>query len=120
MARTLTSTPRHDGFRMPGEFEPHIGCWMLWPERSDNWRSGAKPAQRAFAAVAASQGIVVMPSFDDPQDARARDTIQALFPGLRTITIPSREILLGGGGIHCITLQEPLGRRPLPGKGSIG
>ena len=54
MARTLTSTPRQDGFRMPGEFEPHIGCWMLWPERSDNWRSGAKPVQRAFAAVAAA------------------------------------------------------------------
>ena len=53
MARTLTSTPRQDGFRMPGEFEPHVGCWMLWPERSDNWRGGARPAQRAFSAVAA-------------------------------------------------------------------
>jgi agmatine deiminase len=52
MAKTLTSTPKQDGFRMPGEFEPHIGCWMLWPERSDNWRNGAKPAQSAFAAVA--------------------------------------------------------------------
>lgn len=37
---------------MPGEFEPHAGCWMAWPERTDNWRLGAKPAQRAFAAVA--------------------------------------------------------------------
>jgi agmatine deiminase len=37
---------------MPGEFEPHAGCWMLWPERPDNWRLGAKPAQAAFAAVA--------------------------------------------------------------------
>ncbi len=49
---TLESTPRQDGFYMPGEFEPHAGCWMLWPERPDNWRLGAKPAQRAFAAVA--------------------------------------------------------------------
>lgn len=39
---------------MPGEFEPHAGCWMLWPERPDIWRLGAKPAQRAFAAVAAA------------------------------------------------------------------
>ncbi len=39
---------------MPGEFEPHAGCWMLWPERPDNWRLGAKPAQRAFAEVAAA------------------------------------------------------------------
>jgi agmatine deiminase len=37
---------------MPGEFEPHAGCWMLWPERPDNWRLGAKPAQAAFVEVA--------------------------------------------------------------------
>ena len=37
---------------MPGEFEPHAGCWMAWPERPDNWRSGAGPGQEAFAAVA--------------------------------------------------------------------
>ena len=54
MAETLSTTPRQDGFRMPGEFEPHAGCWMLWPERTDNWREGAKPAQHAFAAVAAA------------------------------------------------------------------
>lgn len=46
------STPRQDGYRMPAEFEPHERVWMLWPHRPDNWRSGAKPAQKAFAAVA--------------------------------------------------------------------
>jgi len=39
---------------MPAEFERHAGCWMLWPERTDVWRCGAKPAQAAFAAVAAA------------------------------------------------------------------
>ena len=39
---------------MPGEFEPHAGCWMLWPHRPDNWRDGGQPAQRAFVAVAAA------------------------------------------------------------------
>jgi len=48
---TIDGTPGRDGFRMPGEFEAHAGCWMLWPERTDNWRLGAKPAQQAFAAV---------------------------------------------------------------------
>jgi len=52
MSRTLTTTPAADGFRMPGEFEPHSGSWLLWPERPSNWRCGAKPAQAAFAAVA--------------------------------------------------------------------
>ena len=54
MTRTLASTPAADGFRMPGEFEPHGGCWLLWPERPDNWREGARPAQQAFAQVAAA------------------------------------------------------------------
>jgi agmatine deiminase len=54
MSATLQSTPAADGFWMPGEFEPHSGCWMLWPERSDNWREAARPAQHAFVAVAAA------------------------------------------------------------------
>ena len=52
MADTLRSTPAADGFWMPAEFERHSGCWMLWPERPDNWRAKARPAQQAFAAVA--------------------------------------------------------------------
>ena len=54
MSRTLASTPAADGFHMPGEFEPHRRCWMLWPERPDNWRDAARPAQLAFAQVAAA------------------------------------------------------------------
>lgn len=47
----LFSTPKEDGFRMPGEFEPHKGGYILWPERPDNWRLGAKPAQKVFLEV---------------------------------------------------------------------
>jgi agmatine deiminase len=54
MPTNLASTPAAHGFRMPAEFEPHAGCWLLWPERPDNWRAYAAPAQRAFAAVAAA------------------------------------------------------------------
>lgn len=54
--KILNSTPKQDGFRMPGEFEKHKGCWMIWPERTDNWRLGAKPAQKAFCEVAHTIG----------------------------------------------------------------
>lgn len=54
MTQLIDSTPRRDGFRMPGEQEPHAGTWMLWPERPDNWRNGARPAQQAFVAVASA------------------------------------------------------------------
>lgn len=50
--QSLKATPRADGFRMPAEWEPHAQTWMVWPERADNWRLNAAPAQAAFAAVA--------------------------------------------------------------------
>ena len=52
MSDLIDSTPRAEGFRMPGEFEPQKQIWMLWPQRPDNWRLGAKPAQRAWVEVA--------------------------------------------------------------------
>jgi len=52
VSATLASTPAADGYRMPAEWEPHAGCWMAWPERTDNWREDARPAQEAYAAVA--------------------------------------------------------------------
>jgi agmatine deiminase len=51
-ANPLPRTPAADGFWMPAEFEPHDGTWMLWPERPDNWRKAAAPAQRVLTEVA--------------------------------------------------------------------
>ncbi|MCD4720702.1 MAG: agmatine deiminase [Desulfobacula sp.] len=52
MSKILGTTPKNDGFRMPGEYESHEKCWMLWPQRADNWRLNAAPAQKAFSQVA--------------------------------------------------------------------
>ena len=46
------STPKKDGYFMPAEFAEQARVWMLWPHRADNWRDGAKPAQRVYANVA--------------------------------------------------------------------
>ena len=69
MSRTLASTPAADGFHMPAEFAPHRGCWLLWPERTDNWREGARPAQRAFSQVASAHRAV---SSRSPSEFRPR------------------------------------------------
>ncbi len=37
---------------MPGEFGEHRATWILWPERTDIWRLGAKPAQAVFVQIA--------------------------------------------------------------------
>ncbi len=90
MSKVLTTTPRQDGFRMPAEWEPHIGCWMLWPERSDNWRNGAKPAQHAFAAVAAAiaQGEPVTVCASPAQYLIARDMLD---PSVRVVEMTSND-----------------------------
>ena len=106
MSSTLRSTPAADGFRMPAEFEPHAGCWMAWPERSDNWRLGAKPAQRAFAevaaAIAAAEPLTMAVSARQFEHCRA-----SLPPAVRVVEISTddawmRDIgptfLLGDGG----------------------
>ncbi|MDE8346415.1 MAG: agmatine deiminase [Acidocella sp.] len=54
LARAEAQSAAARGFTMPAEWEAHAGCWMIWPERTDNWRQGAKPAQAAFCAVAAA------------------------------------------------------------------
>jgi agmatine deiminase len=51
VSRLLPTTPQQDGFFMPAEWARHKQTWMIWPERTDNWRLGAKPAQQAFCAV---------------------------------------------------------------------
>ena len=60
---------------MPAEWEPHTQTWMVWPERPDNWRLGAKPAQAAFAtvarAIAAFEPVVVCASAEQMASASA-------------------------------------------------
>lgn len=74
MSKMLDSTPRQDGFRMPGEHEPQDDVWLAWPIREDNWRASGKPAQQAFTAVAhaivQSTPVTVLVQEDHYQEAR--------------------------------------------------
>lgn len=76
MPRLLSTTPRSDGYRMPAEWEGHDGCYLVWPERPDAWRLGAKPAQAAWVAlataIATSEPVTVLASARQWRNARAR------------------------------------------------
>jgi agmatine deiminase len=54
-----------------------------------------------------ANGAVIAPLFNDPADQPALDKLKELFPGREVIGLYAREILLGGGNIHCITQQQP-------------
>jgi agmatine deiminase len=75
---------------MPGEHEPQQAVLMAWPERTDNWREGAAPAQQAFTEVAtaiAEETPVIMCARDS-QLARAR---QLLPDHITVVEIPSND-----------------------------
>jgi len=81
---------------------------MLWPERTDNWRAGAKPAQAAFAAVAAAiaaaEPVTVGVSAAQYQNARAR-----LPPQVRLVELTSNDAWMRDCGPTF--LIGPKGRR---------
>ena len=52
-------------------------------------------------------GAIIAPSFDDPADDEARAILQTLFADREVVMVPGRELLLGGGNIHCLTQQQP-------------
>ena len=60
-------------------------------------------------------GGVIGCAFDDPHDDRARGLLADAYPGREVVMIDSRPIFARGGGIHCITQQQPrstVARRP--------
>jgi agmatine deiminase len=73
--RTIETTPKSDGFHMPAEWEPQDRCYMIWPERPDNWRLEAQPAQGTFSAVAEavarSEPVTMLASGSQWERARA-------------------------------------------------
>ena len=57
------------------------------------------------------EDFVILPAFDVKEDEIAFEVISSLFPNKKIHQIASREILLGGGNIHCITMQIPEGKQ---------
>jgi agmatine deiminase len=105
MIRTIRGTPARHGFHMPGEFEPHTGCWLLWPERDDNWRLEARPAQAAFAAVATAiakfEPVTVGASKAQFADARSQ-----LPKRVRVVEIPSDDAWMRDVGPTIVVNQR--------------
>ena len=55
-----------------------------------------------------ANGGVVVPLYNDPADTTALATLQEIMPERKVVGISgAREILLGGGMVHCITQQQP-------------
>jgi agmatine deiminase len=54
-----------------------------------------------------ANGGLIVPRFEDARDVAAQQALAEAFPELKIATVPALDILRGGGGIHCITQQQP-------------
>jgi agmatine deiminase len=54
-----------------------------------------------------ANGGLVMPAFEDAADDDAFRTYRRLFADRQVVQVPAMDIVRGGGGIHCITQQQP-------------
>jgi agmatine deiminase len=88
--------------------------------------AGTKPREAGVRMAASYVNFylgtkrVVVPLLDPKRDGAALRKLKALFPRREVVGVPGREILLGGGNIHCITQQVPAARSRRKGIGDRG
>jgi agmatine deiminase len=61
----------------------------------------------SYANFYIANTVVLAPVFDHPNDERAVDTLQKLFPTRRIVPINCEALVWGMGTIHCVTQQQP-------------
>lgn len=68
------------------------------------------PGAASYINFYIANGGIVMPCFGTDDDGPAAVVVRRAFPDRRVVQLDARAIVRGGGGIHCITQQQPAGR----------
>lgn len=64
----------------------------------------------SYANFYIANGVVIVPTFNDPNDRVALNTLAELFPGRAVVGIHAVDLVWGLGTLHCLTQQQPAGR----------
>lgn len=67
---------------------------------------------RSYVNSYIANGGVIIPSYGIREDDCARAVYETLFPDRWVVSVPIGDIAIGGGGIHCITQQQPAAASP--------
>lgn len=69
--------------------------------------AGGRRLPASYLNFYIANGVVLVPTFGHPNDAVALEILKEIFPQRRVIGILSGDLVLGLGGIHCVTHEEP-------------
>ncbi|AMV40436.1 agmatine/peptidylarginine deiminase [Planctomyces sp. SH-PL62] len=61
----------------------------------------------SYANFYIANGVVIVPTFNDPNDRIALNTLAELFPDRRVVGIHCLDLVLGLGTLHCLSQQQP-------------
>ena len=61
----------------------------------------------SYANFLIVNGGVIVPQYGDENDGLALQQIKEMFPERKVVGVYTKEIVYGGGNIHCITQQLP-------------
>ena len=87
--------------------EPYRLVALPWP-RAKRDRDGARmPA--TYANFLIINDAVLVPTYNDPADARALACLKTCFPGREIIAINCLPLIQQHGSLHCVTMQLPEG-----------
>jgi agmatine deiminase len=65
----------------------------------------------SYANFYVANGIVIVPTFNDPNDRAALNTLAELFPDRKVVGIHAVDLVWGLGTLHCLTQQQPAAPR---------
>ena len=63
----------------------------------------------SYANFYIANGVVLVPTFHDPNDRIALNTFAEVFPDRKVIGVHSVDLIWGLGALHCMTQQQPAG-----------
>jgi agmatine deiminase len=64
---------------------------------------------RSYVNFYIANGAVIAPAYGLPEDETVAETLRLAYPDRLIVPVPLKDLFRGGGGIHCITQQEPAG-----------
>jgi agmatine deiminase len=64
-----------------------------------------------YANFYIANNVVLVPVYGDVNDSQAKDIIAEHFPGREIVGIPAWATAERGGMMHCVTQQQPLGKK---------